>query len=264
MAKRSANVRNRIYTNSAGNDVFKTTQHQGSPYHSQEKSTGKIRSQGIKATEARGKPTVTKGSVGGGGGKVPATRPNTSVGTANKMPVKARGVANRVLKNMGDAKVVAKKAISAPKAVSFAGKAASLGMGAVASAVVGNSMERSSHLISTGKLKPSPLSSAGLYNKTTPVKKTLKTPAMKPKMGNVGLNLASEYKAQRTAPSVKKTAPTAPKVTATSNWKSQTAAKAPVYNMKAPKATSAPAPAKKAKFSAATQKSLTWLQNGDW
>jgi hypothetical protein len=154
MAKKSrnSNVRKRIYTNSKGNDVFKSQKHMGSPYHSQDKKTGQIKSQSKKATEERFKPTTTKKRGGlnktsktsvGKAKSLPAKK-GTAVGKA-KSPVSTYVKGGKKVKDMGQATVVGKKALGAAK--NALGGAVALG-----APVVSNSIERSSKLINTGKL----------------------------------------------------------------------------------------------------------------
>jgi hypothetical protein len=138
MAKkgRNSNVRKRIYTNSKGNDVFKSQKHMGSPYHSQDKKTGQIKSQSKKATEERLKPTTTKKRGGlnktsktsvGKAKSLPAKK-GTAVGKA-KSPVSTYVKGGKKVKDMGQATVVGKKALGAAKVAAKSNPVTALAVG---------------------------------------------------------------------------------------------------------------------------------------
>ncbi len=220
MATKGRNVRKRIYTNSKGNNVYKSQKHMGSPYHSQDKKTGQIRSQGKKATEARLKPTTTSGGKPSGS-KLPVKK-TSAVGKAKSLPSKNVRGRNKTVKNMGRVKPVSPKQLaktaSTAKKLSKATGIGALAVGATMLAVeaasdknlYGNRLNRTE----TRKMTP-PKSKPMLSEKGN--KKAVK--AINPKAGSKAGTVVKKTPAK--TPKVTTPKRKAPAKTATSNYERQ-------------------------------------------
>jgi hypothetical protein len=212
------------------------------------------------------KSVPAKSYVGSGGAKPPVVSKGGALAKGgSKLPVKTQ--TRRGVKNMGNAHVVPKKGISGTfaKGVSKASRVS--GVGAVVAGVtalaVGAASDKNIYGDRLTKTKttqmPLPKSKPGLSAKanakmesaTKPKKKAKKTaPTTTPKVSLPQKSVAtSGYEPQKSA------ATSRTKTRLESGYKNPT---------KAPAGTPVPTKSNGKPFSKNTQKSLTWLQNGDW
>lgn len=273
MAKKGRNsgVRKRIFTTAGGDDVYKSQKHKGSPYHTQDKKTGQIKSKAKKPTEDRLKPATKAKPNPKGKPPVKPTVQAAPTTTSKRVPAKkggtkvAKTTPNKVPKDMGKASVVPKKGL--PKPSSVASKAL-VGNPFVAMAVSAglSSVERQSKLL--GLDKPQAPKQPKKTRLAVPPKKSLLTDSQE-----LATRPSVLPKVKVTAPQPKQKAPVKPKAPikpAKPVQKKPTRLKAGgdswawtgTGTQSVPKGKSSPKP--KPKKSSGGLGNSTWLLNASW